>query len=132
MEGLNKMKKVMLGLAAAVFIAALSFAAAPQKMQTFRGEIMDSGCATMGSHAGMLKAHGMAGKENDPAAKRMCTLDCVKAGGHFVLYQASSKTVYQLDDQKKPEAFAGEDVKVSGTLDAKTKTIHVSSISKSS
>jgi len=31
---------------------------------------MDSGCAMMGSHATMLKGHGMAGKENDPAATK--------------------------------------------------------------
>ena len=124
------MKRAMVGLAAAVLMAAMSFAA--QKTETFTGEIMDSGCASTGSHAGMLQSHGMAGKENDPAAKKMCTLDCVKAGGQFVLYQASSKTVYQLDDQKKPESFAGQAVKISGTLDAKSKTIHVQGISKAS
>lgn len=124
------MKKATVGLAAGLLMAALSFAA--QKSETFTGEIMDSGCASTGTHAGMLAGHGMAGKENDPAAKKMCTTDCVKAGGHLVLYQAGTKTVYQLDDQKKPEAFAGQSVKISGTLDAKSKTIHIQSISKGS
>jgi hypothetical protein len=33
-----------------------------------------------------------------------------------------------LSDQKTPEKFAGKRVTVTGTLDAKTKTIHVDSI----
>jgi hypothetical protein len=33
-------------------------------------------------------------------------------------------------DQKLPQKFAGEKVRVIGTLDAKTKTIHVDSISE--
>lgn len=122
------MKRVFIVFAAAVAIGAMGIAA--QKTETFKGEIMDSGCAMMGSHASMLKGHGMAGKENDPGAKRMCTLDCVKAGGTYVLYNEGKKTFYQLDDQKKPEQFAGMNVKVSGTLDAKTNTIHVTTIGK--
>jgi hypothetical protein len=96
--------------------------------QTFTGEIMDADCAGGGSHAGMLKEHGMAGKENDPAAKKMCTLDCVKAGSTFVLYDSATKTAYKLDDQKKPVAFAGANVKITGTLNKATQTIHVTSI----
>jgi hypothetical protein len=37
-----------------------------------------------------------------------------------------------LDDQKKPEAFAGAKVSVTGTLDDATKTIHVASIKAAS
>jgi hypothetical protein len=37
-----------------------------------------------------------------------------------------------LDNQKKPVAFAGEKVKVMGTYDKATETIHVVSISKAS
>ena len=47
-----------------------------------------------------------------------CTLGCVKGGAKFVLYSGS--TAYDLDDQTKPEAFAGQKVKVTGTLDAGT------------
>jgi hypothetical protein len=36
--------------------------------------------------------------------------------------------VYQLDDQKKPESFAGQKVTVTGTYDASTMTIHVTKI----
>ena len=41
------------------------------------------------------------------------------------LVLANGDTVYRLDDQEKPAAFAGLKVKVTGTLNAKTKTIHV-------
>jgi hypothetical protein len=81
---------------------------------TYKGEITDSYCAPMGSHP-------------DPDAKK-CTVDCVKMGATYVLYSAADKTVYQLDDQKKPAAFAGKKVSVSGTLDKATKTIHVTEI----
>jgi type 1 fimbria pilin len=96
------------------FIATVAYAA--QKNQTFTGEITDSGCATMGSHAGM----GMPPKE--------CTLACVKRGAKFVLFDAGAKTVYQLDDQKKTAEFAGLKVAVTGTLDSGTKTIHVTAM----
>jgi hypothetical protein len=73
---------------------------AASKDKTFSGEIMDSQCAKNASHEMMLKKEGMGDKSpDDPMAKKMCTLNCVKMGGKFVLFDAASKTVYQLDDQ---------------------------------
>jgi hypothetical protein len=43
-----------------------------------------------------------------------------------VLYDG--KSAYVLSDQKTPEQFAAQQVRVVGTLDAKTKTIRVESI----
>ena len=83
---------------------------------------MDSMCAGMGGHEQMLQG----GKVKDA---KECTLECVKMGATFVLYNPATKTTYQLDDQKKPEPFAGEKVNVSGSLDAATHTIHVEKIS---
>ena len=121
------MRKFALSLAAVAVLSTLSLAA--PKSQTFTGEIMDSQCANMGSHAEMLKKEGMADKDpNDPMAKKMCTQGCVKMGGKYVLFDAASKTIYQLDDQSKPEKFAGGKVKVKGTLNKDTNTIHVTSI----
>jgi hypothetical protein len=54
----------------------------------------------------------------------------VKAGGKFVLYNAATKTVYQLDDQTKPEQFAAEKVVVIGVLNKDTGTIHVTDIKR--
>ena len=56
-----------------------------------------------------------------------CTLACVSAhGADLVLYDG--KEVYTLSDQQTPEKFAGKKVAVTGTLDTKTKTIRVDSI----
>jgi hypothetical protein len=114
------MMKLTLGITAAILAAGTGFG---QTAQTFTGDIMDSNCAQMGSHAAMEKEHGM------PNAKA-CTLGCVKGGAKFVLYDAASKMAYMLDDQTKPQAFAGEKVQVKGTLDAAANTIHVQSIRK--
>jgi hypothetical protein len=52
--------------------------------------------------------------------------ECVKAGSKYALYDG--KTAYVLSDQKTPEKFAGQKVKVTGTLDQKSKTLQVESI----
>jgi uncharacterized protein DUF5818 len=98
-----------------------SLIVAAAKYQTFSGEIMDSQCANMGSHDVMIKQEGA-------KDAKQCTLGCVKMGGKFVLFDAASKTVYQLDDQAKPAKFAGEKVTVKGKLDKDKKTIHVADI----
>jgi hypothetical protein len=54
----------------------------------------------------------------------------VKAGGKYVL--KTSDMAYQLDDQQKAKQFVGQQVKVSGSLDTNTSTIHVSEISPAS
>ena len=113
------MKRHLLLVLAAVLLSTLSFAA--PKGKTFKGEIMDSQCAMNGSHAQMLKKEGMGDKDaNDPMVKKMCTENCAKMGGKYVLYDAASKKVYQLDDQTKPQQFAGQNVKVTGTLSKDT------------
>jgi hypothetical protein len=112
------MKKAMMFLAVAAICVGTSFSA--QKSATFKGDIMDSACAKGGVH--------------NPAMgdAKTCTAACVKAGSKYVLYDGATKTVYQLDDQKKPVAFAGAKVSVTGTLDDATKTIHVDSIKAAS
>ncbi len=120
------MKKLIMSVtASALLVPGLAAA----KDQTFTGEIMDSQCAKNTSHAMMLKKEGMGDKDpNDPMVKKMCTQNCVKMGGKYVLYSATKKTVYELDDQQKPAEFAGQNVKIAGNYDKATKTIHVTSI----
>ena len=90
---------------------------------TLQGEVADSQCAYNvhsldHSHDSMTKK-GVFGKD-----AKSCTLHCVKTmGGLFVLVVKDQ--VYRLDDQIQLEQFAGKKVKVSGTLDAKTQTLHV-------
>ena len=56
-----------------------------------------------------------------------CVTACLSEhGATYVLYDG--KKVYELSDQKTPERFAAQKVKITGTLDAGDKTIHVSAI----
>lgn len=94
-------------------IAALT--AAPGK-QTFTGAITDSMCATA-DHSQMRMG----------PTDAECTTACVEVhGAAYVLY--NGKEAWTLSDQKTPEKFAGRKVTVTGTLDATTRTIQVSSI----
>jgi hypothetical protein len=125
------MKKLIIGLVGSLMLLTVSFAA--PKDSSYTGEIMDSQCAKNASHDAMLKKEGMEKMIGDPKASQMCTVNCVKKmGSKYVLYDAAKKTVYQLDDQQKPEQFAGQKVKVTGTLDKATQTVHVTSIEAAS
>jgi hypothetical protein len=97
--------------------------------QTFRGEIMDPQCAMDGSHAQMVSKVGLKGKDpNDPAVKKTCSDICIQMGAKYVLYDAAAKKTYQLDDQGDAKQFAGQNVKVTGTLDKTGGKIHVTAI----
>jgi len=48
-----------------------------------------------------------------------------QAEGKYVLHDNSTNATFQLDDQSKAKAFDGKSVKVTGTLDASSNTIHV-------
>ena len=90
--------------------------------RSFAGEIMDSQCAGMASHARMMQ--GVEAKD-----AKECTQKCVQQlGGKYVLFDSAAKATYQLDNQGKAAAFAGRKVSVKGTLDAATKTIRVESV----
>jgi hypothetical protein len=52
----------------------------------------------------------------------------MKAGSKLVLQDSTSGTSYQLDDQEKAKPYQNKQVKVTGTLDASSGVIHVSSI----
>ena len=111
------MRKLLL-LAVILFVAGSVSAA---RARVFTGQIMDSPCAKMGSHDAGYKMTGT----NTP---KDCTLACAKSGAQFVLYNSARKITYKLDNQTEPKEFAGENVKVTGTYNASTKTIHVEKI----
>jgi len=100
-------------LTASLALAALAAAPADKK---FTGTITDSMCATA-DHSSMRMG----------PTDAECTRACVDAhGATYVLFDG--KQAFNLSDQKTPEALAGKKVTVTGTLDAKSKTIHVVSI----
>jgi hypothetical protein len=104
------MKRLLLGL-----LAVASLSAAPAK-QTFKGTVTDSMCAKA-DHSQMQ----MGPTDAD------CANACISAhGAVYVLYDG--KGAYMLSDQQMPEKFAARKVRVTGTLDAKARTIHVDSM----
>jgi hypothetical protein len=113
------MKKLVLGFAAALMLLGVSYAA--QKDSSFSGEITDRACAKANSHDMMMKKHNV-------QTVAECIPACVKAGGKYVLFDTSTMSIYLLDDQQKPAQFAGKKVKVTGTYDKATETIHVTDI----
>jgi len=104
------MKPLILNL-----MAMATLAAAPGT-RTFTGVVTDSMCSSA-DHKGMRMG----------PTDAECTVACVLAhGALYVLYDG--KEVYTLSDQTAPEKFAGKKGTVTGTLDAKTKTIRMGSI----
>lgn len=99
-----------------VGLLALTGLSAAQSPQNFTGIITDDMC---------MRADHSQMKMGPTDA------DCVKAcitshGASYVLFDG--KSVYTLSDQQAPEKFAAQKVTVVGTLDARTKTIQVQSI----
>src|SRR5215510_7204425 len=119
------MKQVTIGLLVIVVSSMLLSGQNKGAGKVFTGEIMDSQCAGMDGHEMMMK------DENAKDAKD-CTIKCVQDGGKYVLYDSKAKSTYALDDQGKAKEFAGQKVKVSGTLERKGSIIHVSAISPAS
>ena len=99
-----------------LLFATLSLSAAQQDAQTFTGTVSDQMCAKA-DHSQMRMG----------ADDAECTRQCVSAhGSAYVLFDG--KTAYRLSSSEPLENFAGRPVKVVGTLDAKTRSIRVTSI----
>lgn len=111
------MKKLSLLVVMLMMLPAFSFA----KDHTYKGQIMDSACAKMGNHDAGYKMTGT-------HTPKDCTLACLKAGSTLMLYSRSKKTAYKLDDQSQAQQYAGQDVRIKGTLDPSTNTIHINKI----
>ncbi len=87
-----------------------------QGTRTFTGVITDSMCSNA-DHAPMRMG----------PTDAECTTACISEhDATYVLYDG--KNVYELSDQKTPAKFAAQRVTITGTLDAKRKTIQVASI----
>ncbi|MBI4905746.1 MAG: hypothetical protein HY820_19085 [Acidobacteria bacterium] len=96
-----------------MFVAATLLSASPQS-RTFTGVITDDMCG---------KSHEKMRMGEDPN----CVRACVKShGSKFSLFDGSN--AYKLSDQATPERFAGQKVKVTGTLYEKTGIIKVEKI----
>jgi len=99
-----------------LILFALATLLAAQGRQMFTGTITDDECSRA-DHSRMRMG------PTDPE----CVLACISAhGAGYVLYDG--RDAYSLSDQEKPKEFAGKRVTITGTLDARTKTIQVDSI----
>ena len=104
--------------------AALSFMAAssPAQGNTYKGEITDEQLNCVQTP---LKAY------EGVKDKTSCVLywaHSAQPNSKFVLYDAATKTTYQLDNQDLVQPYAGEKVEVTGTLNSANKTIKVTNI----
>jgi hypothetical protein len=95
--------------------------------QIFAGQIADSHCAMLGSHNAMIQELKKEGNANANAVD--CVRACMKKGDKYVLYDADHNVMYQLDfGSQRANQWAGEDVKVVGTLDKAANLIHIKAI----
>src|SRR5580700_8945596 len=109
-----------------VVLVVLSPAPLAAGEEEFTGMIADSQCA--------LNVHSLSQSHKEMLASKEagttdadCVWYCVsQRGGRFVLQNKSK--IYKLDKQDIGRKFAGNKVRVTGTLDPKTNTIHVTSI----
>ena len=108
-------------LAARAFLLAILVsapgAAADSFPSLFTGIVSDSECGL--DHARMKAQHHL---PNDLVCTREC---CEKYRQEYVLADHAGGDVYQLDDQKAARRFANRIVRVLGTLDAESGTLHV-------
>ncbi|MGA3186250.1 MAG: hypothetical protein ABSF22_04000 [Bryobacteraceae bacterium] len=81
--------------------------------ETFTGVITDTMCGA---------THTMMKDQPDEKCLKMC----VKGSSQYALFDGQN--VFKLSDQSKPAKFPTQKVKITGTLDPKTKTIKVASI----
>jgi hypothetical protein len=100
-----------------IFVLCAAALFAGSASQTFTGTITDSMCVD--NHAMMHVS---------PDAK--CIRDCAKAGTAVKYALSDGTNVYKLSDQLTPAEFAGQKVKVTGTLFTKTGIIQVEKIER--
>jgi hypothetical protein len=96
-----------------LFLMGSIFSACSQKSQTYTGTITDTMCGK--DHSAM---------HITPEDK--CVRECVQAGAKYALYDG--RNIYTLSDQKNPERFAAQKVKISGVLNESAHTLTVEKI----
>jgi hypothetical protein len=107
--------RALLASLSLTLLAVFALSAAQQK-QTFTGTVTDDVCARA-DHSQMRMG----------PTDAECAAACIEAhGAQYVLFDGESALT--LSDQKAAAKFAAKKVKVTGTLDAKTHTIRVESI----
>jgi len=105
------------GIVAAALLAAGAFSADAPPVRLFVGTVSDSECGL--DHTRMKAQHHL-------TDDLVCTRDCCdKYKQEYVLADHAAGDVFQLDDQKRAGRFANRPVRILGTLDEDSGTIHV-------
>jgi len=141
------MRRLSLVFTSILLVSAMGIAA-PQKASNPCGKKAQNPCNPCAGKSAKVKSgkrtivgfigDSQCGLEHpmDMGDAKACTLKCVEGGGKFILADRENKVVYQLDlnkdAQEKARQFAGQKVKVTGNVNAKTKTIKVTSIEAAS
>jgi len=114
---IKHLTRISVALAAVVLsllpLATISGQSSPTRPQTIIGEVTDTICAPSKSHSGIMAKMPNMGHDASSCAK-----ECAKIGAKYVLLDNQTGRVYQLDDQARIAQFAGQRVKVTGTLTA--------------
>lgn len=114
-----------LTLPCAIFLCIFAAAANPR---IFKGQIMDSECAT-NAHSATRSHTEMAGIKGN-ITNRQCTILCVEQGDSVYMFlDQNGKDAYKLSTpQKDLKQYAGYKVEIVGEVDNQGKRITVSKI----
>ena len=66
--------------------------------------------------------------QDQPKTDVTITGKVVKSKGSLVIHDEASNSMYKVDNEDQLKQYMGKSVKVTGTLDAQTKTIHISNV----
>ena len=134
------MKKLITAMATMALAMALSGVGFAQQDQSAQPSTQPSTSDTQNTQQPTADQQGTQPQQSSPDQDSSSSMQAnqtssfsgtvVKAGGKYVL--KTSDMSYQLDDQQKAKKYVGQQVKVSGSLDSNTSTIHVSDISPAS
>jgi hypothetical protein len=105
---IDRRRFVLAGLSA----GALLFSGRSSGDTAFVGYITDTECGP--DHAPMIAKGGMGAND------RECTYRCVEKGATFGFVDADRRKFFQLDDQVAPRPFAGQKVRITGTISGDT------------
>lgn len=110
----------MNALKVAFFVLTVALSAVTADRNVFVGEISDSQCA-MNIHSLSRSHREMIEKRTMGTDAPSCAKACIRRGGEWVL--RAGNDVYRLKNQAGIDVYAGEKVRITGSLDAKTNAI---------
>jgi len=115
-------RRLIFGLAGIMLLTLLGVRSSSAQSTTFKGEITDEHLNCV--QTPIKAVEGV----KDKIACVLYWAHSAQPGSKYVLYDAATKTAYQLDDQMMVQPYVAEKVEVTGTLNPATKTIKVTGI----